>query len=269
PPDVCSNGIPGIQSGVSCCLAECGECGGSGCAEYGGGLGADNCCESNIEEYGELCSTKLEAPCVVDASAPAPSPPTAPVAEPTAPVAEPTAPVAEPTAPVAEPTAPTGEISLFFTSVHVVYFNSQAVALLYDGAGLSTTHGIVSHCRSFHYVPLALCSCLPPDTCSNGIPGIQTGNACCVLECGQCGGTGCSLFGDGLGEDFCCQSDIEDFGELCSATKAAPCVVDDSAPAPSPVAMPTAPVAEPTAPVAEPTAPVAEPTAPVAEPTAP
>ncbi|CAM9769078.1 unnamed protein product, partial [Ectocarpus sp. 8 AP-2014] len=84
----------------------------SGCAEYGDGLGADNCCESNIEEYGELCSTKLEAPCVVDGSAPAPSPvamPTAPVAEPTAPVAEPTAPIAEPTAPVAEPTAPVAE----------------------------------------------------------------------------------------------------------------------------------------------------------------
>ncbi|CAN0363059.1 unnamed protein product, partial [Ectocarpus sp. 13 AM-2016] len=97
PTGVCSNGIPGIQSGVSCCLAECGECGGSGCDEFGGGLGADNCCQSDIEEYGELCSIKLEAPCVVDGSAPAPSP----VAMPTAPVAEPTAPMAEPTAPVA------------------------------------------------------------------------------------------------------------------------------------------------------------------------
>ncbi|CAM9240943.1 unnamed protein product, partial [Ectocarpus sp. 12 AP-2014] len=86
PTDVCSNGIPGVQSGVSCCLAECGGCGGSGCAELGGGLGEHNCCEGDIEEFGELCSIKLEAPCVVDASAPAPSP----IAEPVAPVTEPT-----------------------------------------------------------------------------------------------------------------------------------------------------------------------------------
>ncbi|CAN0164858.1 unnamed protein product, partial [Ectocarpus fasciculatus] len=84
---------------------------GSGCDEFGGGLGADNCCEGNIEEYGELCSITMAAPCVVDDSAPAPSP------------------VAEPTAPVTEPTAPT-------------------------------------------------------DVCSNGIPGIQTDNACCLAECG-------------------------------------------------------------------------------------
>ncbi|CAN0431344.1 unnamed protein product, partial [Ectocarpus fasciculatus] len=64
--DVCSNGIPGIQSGVSCCLAECGGCGGSGCAELGGGLGEHNCCEGEIEEFGELCSVTLAAPCVVD-----------------------------------------------------------------------------------------------------------------------------------------------------------------------------------------------------------
>ncbi|CAN0325079.1 unnamed protein product, partial [Scytosiphon promiscuus] len=65
--DVCSNGIPGIQSGLACCVAECGGCGGVGCGELGGGLGAHNCCESEIEEAGELCSIKMEAPCVVDA----------------------------------------------------------------------------------------------------------------------------------------------------------------------------------------------------------
>ncbi|CAN0234513.1 unnamed protein product, partial [Ectocarpus sp. 13 AM-2016] len=71
--------------------------------EFGEGLGAENCCVSDIVEHGELCSIALEAPCYIDDSAPAPSP----VAMPTAPVAEPTAPVAEPTVPVAEPTAPT------------------------------------------------------------------------------------------------------------------------------------------------------------------
>ncbi|CAM9949813.1 unnamed protein product, partial [Scytosiphon promiscuus] len=56
PADVCSNGIPGIQSGSACCLAECGGCGGPGCASLGGGLGEDNCCQSEIEDEGELCS---------------------------------------------------------------------------------------------------------------------------------------------------------------------------------------------------------------------
>ncbi|CAN0520922.1 unnamed protein product, partial [Scytosiphon promiscuus] len=63
--------------------------------------------------------------------------------------------------------------------------------------------------------------------CSNGIPGIQSGQACCPNECGACGGLGCGLFGDGLGAHTCCQSEIEDLGHLCSVTLAAPCVVDD------------------------------------------
>ncbi|CAM9578421.1 unnamed protein product [Ectocarpus sp. 12 AP-2014] len=167
----------------------------------------------------------MAAPCVVDGSAPAPSPvamPTAPVAEPTAPVREPAAPVAEPTAPVTEPTAPVAEPT----------------------------------------APVAEPTA-PVDVCSNGIPGIQTGNACCLAECGGCGGTGCAQLGGGLGADNCCQSEIEDFGALCSATMTAPCIVDSvPGPAPSPVAMPTAPVIEPTAPVTEPSAPTADSTCP-------
>ncbi|CAN0488826.1 unnamed protein product, partial [Hapterophycus canaliculatus] len=64
--DVCSNGIPGIQSGAACCVAACGGCGGAGCASLGGGLGKYNCCQSEIEDEGELCSVTMEAPCVVD-----------------------------------------------------------------------------------------------------------------------------------------------------------------------------------------------------------
>ncbi|CAM9942290.1 unnamed protein product, partial [Hapterophycus canaliculatus] len=58
----CSNGIPGIQSGHACCLAECGACGGPGCADLSEGLGKYHCCQSEIEEAGELCSIKMEAP---------------------------------------------------------------------------------------------------------------------------------------------------------------------------------------------------------------
>lgn len=63
---MCSNGLPGVQSGQACCLVDCGACGGPDCALLGGGLGADNCCQSEIEDLGELCSMKMEAPCVVD-----------------------------------------------------------------------------------------------------------------------------------------------------------------------------------------------------------
>lgn len=43
-------------------------------------------------------------------------------------------------------------------------------------------------------------------TCSNGIDGVESANgkACCVTECGSCGGVGCSQFSPDLGADDCC-----------------------------------------------------------------
>ncbi|CAN0425734.1 unnamed protein product, partial [Hapterophycus canaliculatus] len=61
--------LHGVQSGRSCCLAACGECGGSGCHLFGDGLGASNCCESDILNSGVLCSVSLAAPCIVDGAA--------------------------------------------------------------------------------------------------------------------------------------------------------------------------------------------------------
>ncbi|CAN0159004.1 unnamed protein product, partial [Scytosiphon promiscuus] len=58
--------------------------------------------------------------------------------------------------------------------------------------------------------------------CSNGLPGYEASKVCCPLSCGTCGGPGCSKLGDG-----CCTSDVKDSGELCSDTKAAPCIIDD------------------------------------------
>ena len=34
---VCSNGLPGLEANGVCCEAQCGECGGGGCAERPGG----------------------------------------------------------------------------------------------------------------------------------------------------------------------------------------------------------------------------------------
>ena len=46
--------------------AGCGECGGSGCSSRGGGLSGDDCCTSDIEEAGNLCSATGGAPCIID-----------------------------------------------------------------------------------------------------------------------------------------------------------------------------------------------------------
>ena len=61
-------------------------------------------------------------------------------------------------------------------------------------------------------------------TCSNGVRGIESKGACCVLECGQCGGAGCSTAGAsfGLGAADCCESSVLEAGEPCGE---APCVV--------------------------------------------
>ena len=69
---VCSSagGIAGIESsdelrdeGHVCCLATCGECGGSGCSGRTG-IAAE-CCISDIKDNGKACSDTNEAPCVI------------------------------------------------------------------------------------------------------------------------------------------------------------------------------------------------------------
>ncbi|CAB1098093.1 unnamed protein product [Ectocarpus sp. CCAP 1310/34] len=72
--------------------------------------------------------------------------------------------------------------------------------------------------------------------------GIQRGDFCCSVGgvfpynerflvggwagCGECGGEGCSNRGEGLDGDDCCQSNIEDNGNMCSVTGKAPCMID-------------------------------------------
>lgn len=61
-------------------------------------------------------------------------------------------------------------------------------------------------------------------TCSNGVKGIEAEGACCVLECGQCGGPGCSTVGAslGLGAADCCKSTVLANNEPCGE---APCAI--------------------------------------------
>ncbi|CAN0044702.1 unnamed protein product, partial [Ectocarpus sp. 8 AP-2014] len=108
-------------------------------------------------------------------------------------------------------------------------------------------------------------SCLPPETCSNdmvGMDGInENGAVCCTFECGQCGGEGCGSV-PGLDNTHCCINGVLNNQELCSVAGAAPCVIDsgDGVAAPTPVAA-TTPAPVGVAPTPEPVAPTPEPTA--------
>jgi len=65
---------------------------------------------------------------------------------------------------------------------------------------------------------------------AGGIPGIESpeeysdyGHACCLVECGRCGGADCSKL-TGSATD-CCITDITDTGRECSVTNEAPCFI--------------------------------------------
>ncbi|CAN0453313.1 unnamed protein product, partial [Scytosiphon promiscuus] len=62
-------------------------------------------------------------------------------------------------------------------------------------------------------------------TCSNGLLGTQSGDVCCDPECGECGGEGCGTRPGGSAG--CCVNPIVKSGVMCSASSAAPCIIDD------------------------------------------
>ncbi|CAM9191796.1 unnamed protein product, partial [Hapterophycus canaliculatus] len=80
----------------------------------------------------------------------------------------------------------------------------------------------------------------PTSTGAFTCDGVQSGDYCCSLGCGECGGTNCSNRGGGLTGLDCCQSKIAASGRLCSVTGEAPCYMDDdSSPTPTPTETPT------------------------------
>eukprot|EP00752_Nemacystus_decipiens_P015183 g13520.t4 len=74
-------------------------------------------------------------------------------------------------------------------------------------------------------------------TCDGGIPGIQTGDVCCLSSCGECRGSGCSSRDGGdsyTGEEACCNAGVHSLGRICSAEVGAPCVfAEDATPSPT------------------------------------
>ena len=65
--EVCSNRIPGVETGSVCCVAECGTCGGTGCRDRATvvGLTADDCCSQCISDSSVYCEDSGTAPCII------------------------------------------------------------------------------------------------------------------------------------------------------------------------------------------------------------
>lgn len=61
--------------------------------------------------------------------------------------------------------------------------------------------------------------------CSNGVPGVERDNVCCVAACGECGGKGCGSRGYDLDASDCCTGKIREEDVLCSETGKAPCII--------------------------------------------
>ena len=64
---VCNNDIAGIESSNVCCAADCGTCGGSGCARRArrAGLTPDDCCTGLIKDADVFCDDSGTAPCII------------------------------------------------------------------------------------------------------------------------------------------------------------------------------------------------------------
>ncbi len=61
-----------------------------------------------------------------------------------------------------------------------------------------------------------------PEACPGGV---RSGNICCAAQCGECGGSGCSVRPGGSAQ--CCSSPIRDSGILCEDSGMAPCLISD------------------------------------------
>lgn len=68
PASTCEHGVAGVQSGSYCCTVGCETCGGSGCSARGFNLTREDCCTTDIEVAGVLCSESETAPCIIGES---------------------------------------------------------------------------------------------------------------------------------------------------------------------------------------------------------
>ncbi|CAM9288663.1 unnamed protein product [Discosporangium mesarthrocarpum] len=209
---ICSDvyfGIPDSSNDV-CCKAECGTCGGPGCALIPNTGGASDCCSQAITNSTLVCSETQGPPCILE---PVPAPEG---------TCEGTDGVIGVRDPVEDACCP-------------------LVCGTCGGAGCGELPGTTpDECCSTNIIDAGqMCSvtgtspCVVDEAvdsnsvCSNGIPGIEDFelDACCAPNCGQCGGEGCGTIAGTGGPDDCCSNRIVQSGALCDDTGAAPCVM--------------------------------------------
>ncbi|CAM9635574.1 unnamed protein product [Pylaiella littoralis] len=246
----CTNSMVGYQNGAVCCAGNCGQCGGEGCGSIPGTAGSSDCCSSAIEVEGELCSLAGEPPCIIDGYTPAPVVPDIGTAAPFAP-------------------------SMCSNGL-AGYQNNDICCLEACGicggdgcgtipgtggsdsccpstireAGVFCGDGVVAPCIIGGFTPspvnpafLGTAAPVEQSTCSNGLPGVQNGAACCKEFCGQCGGVGCGVIPGTNGSENCCASTVLESNLLCGNGVEAPCVIENYTPAPAGVPGEVAPFA--------------------------
>eukprot|EP00752_Nemacystus_decipiens_P009556 g8536.t1 len=241
----CSNDLDGYEASGVCCDVECGQCGGVGCSSVG--PGGNSCCTANIKTSGIMCSESGAAPCIIDGDDPASPTPTTPTS---------------PTPTTDDNTCSNGlpgyESSGVCCDLECGQCGGTGCSGLGPGGDSCCTKNIKNvgvGCSESGAAPCVIDGDVPTsptpttptaptpttgdNTCSNGLPGYESSGVCCDLECGQCGGTGCS--GLGPGGDSCCTKNIKNVGVGCSESGAAPCIIDGELPTvPSPTT-PTTP----------------------------
>lgn len=67
-----------------------------------------------------------------------------------------------------------------------------------------------------------------PETCSNGVVGVEGYGQCCVLACDKCKDHDCRNRARNatLTKDDCCPDQISDSGVYCEDVGIAPCILD-------------------------------------------
>ncbi|CAM9883744.1 unnamed protein product [Pylaiella littoralis] len=274
----CRNGLVGIGSsngsGRACCDVDCGLCGGDGCSSAGSAYGLDehDCCASAIFEEGKMCSEKMEAPCVIDD---VDSDSSSEDDDDDGPAASTT----ERRYTYEDCLANGDGAYPFFFNTSRSSINSppdcynlcvsqEPESLLY----FALSEGNFCHCGDLEYPPDSsdtrvegVCdipcngdssvTCGGADsfdlyhvndldaTCSNGVFGVESesGNVCCDVGCGMCGGARC------IGDGDCCEHTVQLRDEMCEDVGVAPCIinkVEQATPAPS--TLPTPPPQAPT-----------------------
>ncbi|CAM9835143.1 unnamed protein product [Scytosiphon promiscuus] len=256
----CSNGVVGLESsnGKACCVTECGVCGGEGCSGFGAdfGLDAHDCCATEIADEGDLCTTTGMAPCAIDnvvmEGKRRSKPPRAACAFLQRIMVFFNGVVGLESSNgkaccVTECGVCGGEgCSGFGADFGLDAHDCCATEIVDEGTpcfktGVSPCYisDVVTHGERMPENETARNHLAAPEpseddvsTCSNDVVGVESSNgkACCVAECGACGGEGCSGFGVDFGLDAhdCCATEIADEGESCSETGEAPCFIGDT-----------------------------------------